>query len=191
MLQGYAGAMSESLMETERLFVRQMREDDAEFYLAMLSDPDFKQHIADRGVRDVEGALANMRDRVLTSYDAHGFGMWLVGRRDTGEAVGMAGLVKRDFLKDVDLGYAFLPAGRGAGYVTEVCQCIMDYAALNYGIQRLSAIVSPENGASIRVLERLGFHREGQVQFPDDGDTCELFLVDLAGSGRENHGAVR
>jgi RimJ/RimL family protein N-acetyltransferase len=171
--------VSEALLETERLTVREMTEGDGEFYLAMLSDPDFKQHIADRGVLDVEGAVANMRDRVFTSYDAHGFGMWLVCRRDTGESVGMAGLVKREFLKDVDLGYAFLPAGRGAGYATEVCRGIMDYAARRFGIRRLAAIVSPANRASIRVLERLGFEFTGQVQFPDDGDTCNHYLCDL------------
>lgn len=171
--------MSEHLLETERLAVRRMNEDDAPFYLAMLSDPDFKQHIADRGVRSVEGALANMRDRVFASYDAHGFGMWLVCRRDSGEALGMAGLVKREFLPEVDLGYAFLPAGRGAGFATEVCRGIMDYAASAFGLSRLAAIVSPQNAASIRVLQRLGFSHTGQVRFPDDGDVCEYYLAEL------------
>lgn len=171
--------MSQPLLETERLAVRRLNEDDAAFYLAMLSDPDFKRYIADRGVRTVEGALANMRDRVFASYDAHGFGMWLVSHRATGEALGMAGLVKREFLRDVDLGYAFLPAGRGAGYATEVCRGIMDYAARAFGLGRLAAIVSPDNAASIRVLERLGFARTGQVRFPDNGDICEHYLIDL------------
>lgn len=171
--------MSEPLLETERLVVRPMTEGDAAFYLAMLSDPDFKRHIADRGVRDMEGAVANMRERVFASYEAHGFGMWLVCRRDTGEAVGMAGLVKREFLADVDLGYAFLPAGRGAGFTTEVCRGIMDHAARVFGLTRLAAIVSPGNAASIRVLQRLGFAHTGQIQFPDGGDICEHYLAEL------------
>lgn len=171
--------MSEPLLETARLTVRPLTEDDASFYLAMLSDPDFKRHIADRGVRDLQAALANMRDRVFASYEAHGFGMWLVSRRDTGEAVGMAGLVKREFLADVDLGYAFLPTGRGAGFATEVCRGIMDHAARVFGLTRLAAIVSPENGASIRVLQRLGFAHTGQVRFPDGGDICEHYLAEL------------
>lgn len=171
--------MSEPLLETARLTVRPLTEDDASFYLAMLSDPDFKRHIADRGVRDLQAALANMRDRVFASYDAHGFGMWLVLRRDTGEPVGMAGLVKRDFLADVDLGYAFLPSGRGAGYATEVCRGVMEFASEAYGIRRLAAIVAPDNDPSIRVLERLGFKRAGRVRFPGNGDICDHFLRDL------------
>lgn len=166
-------------METERLKLREMTERDGEFYLDMLNDPDFKRYIADRGVRDVEGALTNMRDRVFASYDAHGFGMWLVSRRDTGAPVGMAGLVKREFLADVDLGYALLPSGRGAGYATEVCRGIMQFAARAFGFRRLAAIVSPDNAASIRVLERLGFEYAGRVRFPDDGDVCEHFLCEL------------
>ena len=66
--------MSEPLFESERLSLREMDESDAGFYLAMLTDPDFKRHIADRGVRTEAQALDNLRDRVLASYDAHGFG---------------------------------------------------------------------------------------------------------------------
>lgn len=167
------------LFESPRLTMREMEESDADFYLAMLSDPDFKSNIADRGVRSEEQALAHMQDRVLTSYEVHGFGMWLVQRRDTGEAIGMAGLVKRDFLDDVDLGYAFLPSGRGAGYATEASAAVMEYAASQFGIRRLAAIVAPANGPSISVLERLGFTHRGRVQFPDDGDICEHFLCEL------------
>lgn len=173
-------AAMDPLLETERLALREMTDDDAGFYLAMLSDPDFKAHIADRGVRTEEQALAHMQDRVFTSYEVHGFGMWLVSRKQDGAAIGMAGLVKRDFLDFVDIGYAFLPSGRGEGYATEASAGVMRYAIEHFGIDKLAAIVSPANGASIRVLERLGFSHCGQMQFPDDGDICEYFLCDLS-----------
>ena len=166
------------LFETERLQVREMTESDKGFYFAMLTDPDFKRHIGDRGLTSEKQAFANMEERVFTSYDAHDFGMWLVMRKSDGEPIGMAGLVKRDFLKDVDLGYAFLPVGRGAGYATEAAAAVVDYARSRFGIRRLAAIVSPANQASIKVLERLGFARAGQVRFPDDGDICDHFLLD-------------
>lgn len=165
------------LFETERLQVRELTAADKGFYFAMLTDPDFKIHIGDRGIADEDQALANMEERVFTSYDVHSFGMWLVARKSDGEPVGMAGLVKRDFLKDVDLGYAFLPGGRGEGFATEAAGAVVDYARRRFGIRRLAAIVSPDNAASIRVLERLGFARAGQVQFPDDGDICDHFLL--------------
>ncbi|MEP5765688.1 MAG: GNAT family N-acetyltransferase [Halieaceae bacterium] len=170
--------MPAPLFETERLSLRELTEADADFYLAMLSDPDFKTNIADRGVATAEQALANMQERVFSSYDVHGFGMWLVSRKSDGLALGMAGLVKRDFLKDVDVGYAFLPVGRGAGYATEATAAVVAFARERFALGRLAAIVSPANAASIRVLERLGFRRKGTVQFPDDGDICEHYLLD-------------
>lgn len=170
--------MTATLIETERLSLRELTEADGVFYLAMLSDPDFKANIADRGVRTEEQAVAHMTERVFASYDAHGFGMWLVTRKSDDAAIGMAGLVKRDFLENVDVGYSFLPEGRGAGYATEAAAGVIDYARRRFGIDRLSAIVSPHNSPSMRVLERLGFDHVGRVKIPDDGSVCEHFLLE-------------
>jgi ribosomal-protein-alanine N-acetyltransferase len=168
-----------NIMETAHLNLREMTESDAAFYLEMLCDPDFKTNIADRGLRTEEAALDSLRERVFTSYEVHGFGMYLVSRRSDGEAVGMAGLVKRDFLENVDLGYAFLPRGRGQGFATEASRACVELAREQLGIRRLAAITAPENIPSIRVLEKLGFRKVGTVQFPDDGDLCTHFLLDL------------
>jgi RimJ/RimL family protein N-acetyltransferase len=168
-----------NIIETTQLALREMTESDAAFYLEMLSDPDFRTNIADRGIRTEEAALASLRERVFTSYEVHGFGMYLVSRNSDGEAIGMAGLVKRDFLENVDLGYAFLPRGRGQGFATEASRACIALAREQFGIRRLAAITAPENTASIRVLEKLGFRQVGTVQFPDDGDLCSHFLLDL------------
>lgn len=168
----------DTLFETDRLLLRELTADDAAFYLAMLSDPDFKTYIADRGVRNLAQAAAHMQERVFASYDAHGFGMWLVSRKYDRQSIGIAGLVKRDFLENVDLGYAFLPVGRGEGYATEAAAGVVGFAGSRFGIDCLSAIVAPENSASIRVLERLGFDHVGRLKFPDDGDVCEHYLLD-------------
>jgi RimJ/RimL family protein N-acetyltransferase len=165
--------------ETEHLRLRRFVDADAAFYREMLTDPDFINNIANRGIETVEQALANMRERVYASYEAHGFGMYLAERRSDGLAVGMAGLVKRDFLEDVDIGYAFLPAGRGQGLATEAAAAILDHARRDFSLHRVAAITAQDNIASIRVLEKLGFYRAGLVQFPDDGDICAHFLVDL------------
>jgi ribosomal-protein-alanine N-acetyltransferase len=170
-----------TIIESDRLALRLITEEDAGFYFAMLTDPDFKANIGDRGLKSVADALANMRERVFASYAANGFGMYLVTRKSDGESIGMAGLVKRDFLADVDLGYSFLPVGRGQGFATEAASLCMRLAGEQFALQRLAAIVSPGNQPSIRVLERLGFAHIGRVQFPDGGDICEHFLVELPG----------
>lgn len=171
------------IIESERLTLRAMTEDDAGFYLEMLTDPDFKANIGDRGLLSLNSARASMRERIFSSYESHGFGMYLVIRRSDGEAIGMAGLVKRDFLDDVDVGYAFLPRGRGQGFATEAAAVCLRLARETFQIQRLAAIVAPHNVASIRVLDRLGFRHTGTVRFPDDGDICSHFLIDLPAAG--------
>jgi len=162
-----------TIIESERLALRLISEADADFYFAMLTDPDFKANIGDRGLKTVADALANMQERVFASYAAHGFGMYLVTRKSDGVSIGMAGLVKRDFLADVDLGYSFLPCGRGPGFATEAASLCLRLASEQFGLQRLAAIVSPGNEPSMRVLDRPGFAHIGRVQFPDGGHICE------------------
>ncbi len=152
---------------------------DALFYMDMLNDEDFKRHIADRGIHNVDLALEHLEARVFSSYDAHGFGMWCVTRLQDNVPVGMAGLVKRDFLDDVDLGYALLPAGRGMGYATEASEGVMHYARNRLQLKRLAAIVSTGNTASNQVLARLGFELQGVIEFPGTGELCNHYRRDL------------
>ena len=167
------------VVDTAQLSLREMKNSDAGFYLEMLSDPDFKANIGDRGVLTEQDALTHMHDRVYASYEAHGFGMYLVTRKSDGESIGMAGLVKREFLKYVDVGYAFLPRGRGQGFATEAAAACVELARERFDLKRLAAITDPGNGVSIRVLENLGFVSAGQVHYPDDGEMCAYFLLDL------------
>jgi RimJ/RimL family protein N-acetyltransferase len=171
--------MNKHVIDTERLSIRTLVDSDAEFYLALLQDPGYKTNIGDRQVETTDDALASMRERVYSGYEANGFGMYLVELKTGGPPVGMAGLVSREFLDFADLGYAFLPAGRGQGLATEASVGILEHARRDLGLSCVAAITAPDNQASIRVLERLGFHPSGEVQFPDDGDLCAYFLRDL------------
>src|SRR5690349_10085825 len=97
------------VMNTGRLVLRQFSLDDAPFILRLLNEPSFVQHIADKGVRDLEGARGYLREGPMASYERHGFGLWLVSLAGGDTAIGMAGLLKRDYLDHMDIGYAFLP----------------------------------------------------------------------------------
>ena len=82
--------------ETPRLCLHAMsdrNDDDAALMLALLNDPGFIRHIADRGVRTLDQARAYLRDGALRSYAEHGFGMYAVRRKDTGALIGNCGLV--------------------------------------------------------------------------------------------------
>jgi RimJ/RimL family protein N-acetyltransferase len=167
------------VIETRRLSLRRQTAGDAPFILRLLNDADFLRHIGDRGVRTVEDAEAYVRDGAVASYEAHGFGLYLVESKDGGEAVGVCGLLKRAFLEDVDLGFALLPEHRRHGYAREAAEATILFAREELGLERLAAIVSPENTASIRLLEGLGFRSRGPVEHPD-GDDVHLYARELS-----------
>ncbi|MEP7275848.1 MAG: GNAT family N-acetyltransferase, partial [Betaproteobacteria bacterium] len=152
---------------------------DAPFIVRLLNDPGWLRFIGDRGVRDEEDARAYLVRGPLAMYARNGFGLWRVARRDDGAPVGMCGLIKRDSLPDVDVGFAFLPAYRGRGYAAEAAAATLALASTRYRLSRVVAIVSPDNLRSIRLLEKLGMSREGSSPASDPADPTLLFALDL------------
>jgi len=168
-----------NVIETERLTLREMSERDAPFILELLNDADFKRNIADRGVRTLEDARAYINEKFAASYRRHGFGLWLVETKDAGAPAGICGLVKREELPGVDVGYAFLPAFRSKGYAHESAAAVLRHAREVLGFKRLYAIVNPDNAGSIRVLEKLGMEFERMHRFSGEGAEVKVFSTDL------------
>ncbi len=164
------------MLETERLTIRRITLDDAAFMIAMLNDPGFLAHIGDRGVRTAEEAQAYIRDRVLTSYEAHGFGMFRVALKDGGAGIGMVGFVRRDGLDGPDLGFAFLEAHTGKGYGHEAASALVDWGRETLGLPPLLAITALDNRASAALLGKLGFREEGRITLPTHGGESRLFV---------------
>jgi RimJ/RimL family protein N-acetyltransferase len=168
-------AMSPPLIATARLRLDQLTVDDAAFIVALLTDPDWLRYIGDRGVRTEDDARRYLETGPMASYAAHGFGLYRVARRDTGVPIGICGLLRRATLSDVDLGFAFLPAHRGQGFAREAAAATLAYAHATLGLTRIVAIVSPENAASIRVLETLGMAQTGTVRLSADAEPVCLY----------------
>lgn len=148
-----------TIRETDRLTLRTITLDDAPFYLTLVNDPAFIEHIGDRGERTLEQARDSMSRRAIASLAEHGYSMYLVQLRD-GTPIGMCGLVRRATLDCTDLGYAFLPGYRGQGYAVEAARAVLDHAHRDIGLTRLLAITFPGNAGSIAVLGKLGFQFE-------------------------------
>lgn len=167
--------MTAPVIETERLVLRQLTVDDAPFILGLLNEPSFIRFIADRGVRTLEAAREYIHSGPMASYARHGFGLYLTMLNETNEPLGLCGLVRRDGLDDVDLGYAFMPAYWGKGYASEAAAAVLDYARRALGLTRLVAIVSVDNDRSINLLKRLGFQFERLIRLPGDDEEIKLF----------------
>ena len=158
-------------LETARLALRRLDFEDAPFLVELLNQPSFLANIGDRGVRNVEDAHRYLREGPMAMYEKHGFGLWHVARRLDGVAMGMCGLLRRDTLPDVDLGYAFLPEHWGQGYAFEAAAATLRVAATKFGLARVIGVVSEGNTASIRVLEKLGMRFERMASMnPNEPD---------------------
>jgi RimJ/RimL family protein N-acetyltransferase len=165
--------------ETDRLLLRPMTHKDAEFILELLNDPSFIRNIGDRKVRTLDGAKTYIADGPVASYARNGFGLYLVTLKETGESMGMCGLIRRNTLKDVDIGYAFLPRYWSKGYAFEAASAMKQYAQETLGLKRLVAVVDPENLPSIHLLEKLGMTFERMVRLSGDDIELKLFAMDL------------
>ena len=99
-----------SILETDRLVLRQMTADDAEFIFKLVNEPSFIRFIGDKGVRNDADAVQYIQNGPVASYERFGFGLYLVELKEGRVPIGMCGLVKRDALPDADVGFAFLPA---------------------------------------------------------------------------------
>lgn len=164
-----------AILETERLLLREITTDDAQFLLQLLNEPSFIENIGDRNVRTVEDACRYAQNGPISSYQQHGFGLYLVLLKETGEAIGICGLVKRDSLPHADIGYAFLPEFWRKGYALEATAAMKEYAFSRLGHEKLLAIVNPENKSSIRVLEKLGLGFTRMVRMADDAPEICLY----------------
>ena len=155
-----------NVLETARLTLRHLSPGDAEFILELLNDPSFVQNIGDRGVRTTADAVC---------YQRLGFGLYLVALTGPGTPLGICGLVKRESLEDVDVGFAFLPRFWSKGYAFESASAVMVHAREALGIRRVVAVVSPDNEGSIRLLEKLGLRFERMVRMPGSDAEIKLF----------------
>ena len=163
------------ITETERLRLRKFVVEDAQFVLDLLNQPSFLRFIGDKNVRTVDDAKRYLITGPIDSYQRHGFGLYLVELKDSKAPAGMCGLLKRESLPHVDLGFAFLPQYWGKGYAFEAASAVLAQARDNLGLESILAITDPDNEASIKLLEKLGFQFERMVKQSDDAGEIKLF----------------
>lgn len=161
------------LLRTRRLAIDPFSLEDCDFIIRLLNDSTFIDNIEDKGVRTREQAAAYLATGPLESYRTHGHGLWRVALAGSGTPIGMCGLIKREELPDVDLGYAFLPEYCGLGYAREAAEACLDYGRDTIGLGKVTAIVNPGNARSSGLLLRLGFSLAGMTGL--HGENLELY----------------
>jgi RimJ/RimL family protein N-acetyltransferase len=142
---------------TARLSLSTISIDDATFYLQLLNEPSWHQFIGDRGIRTLEEAKTAISNGPIEMQNRLGFSLYIVKLSDTGTPIGLCGLLKRDYLEDADLGYAFLPQYWGQGFAHEAASAVVKYAKDELKMTRLLATTDLDNEASMQLLRKLDF----------------------------------
>ena len=163
------------VIETDRLNLRWLDTDDAQFILELLNDPAFLHFIGDKGVRTLNDAQNYILNGPAAMYARLGFGLYLTELKEGEVPIGICGLIKRDTLEDVDIGFAFLSDFRAKGYALEAAAAVMTYGKDVLGLKRIVAITTPDNQASGKLLEKLGMQFEQMICLSEGAEEVRLF----------------
>ena len=167
------------ILETARLVLRTVEVEDAPFYLNLVNQPSFIANIGDRGIRTLAVAREAIASGPVAMQASLGHSIYLVELKDSGVAIGMSGLIKRDTLDEVDIGYAYMPAYARQGYALEAARAVVEHARTVVGLRRLLAITALDNAASGALLEKLGMRFDRVVHLAP-GSSSRLYHLDLA-----------
>lgn len=167
------------ILDTARLSLRTITPDDAAFYYELVNDPSWIQHIGDKGIRNIEQARTAIIEGPCLMQQRLGHSLYVMERKLDRQPLGLCGLIKRDSLPAVDIGYAIRPAYFGQGYTYEAAAAVVAYARDVLGMKQLMGITNPANTVSINLLAKLGLCFVEHKPLPPDNRPTNIYSRDL------------
>jgi ribosomal-protein-alanine N-acetyltransferase len=152
------------VLETERLILREYVENDASAFFQLNSDLEVMRYVPDKPMKSVDQAREILITHPIADYSQHGYGRWACLLRTTGQHIGFCGLKYLPELKEIDLGFRFLPSHWGKGFATEASQAAIHHGFTNFALDQIVGLAHPDNHGSIRVLEKVGMQFTGIVR---------------------------
>jgi RimJ/RimL family protein N-acetyltransferase len=154
--------MNEATLETERLLLRWLREDDFDEYAKMCRDPEVMRFLG--GVLLTDFEVWRQMATIMGHWYFRGYGIWAVEEKSTGKLVGRVGCLYPIGWPAFEVGWTLARDSWGEGYATEAAQRALAYAFTELDRDHVISLIAPENVASIRVAERLGERVEGKTE---------------------------
>lgn len=158
-------------LKRDRLILREITLQDAQFILNLVNTPGWLQFVGDRNVYNEMAAKSFIQTWALDRYKTFGYGPYMIQLKSTDELIGICGLFKRDYLEYPDLGFAVLPEYNGKGLANEASKAVIKYAFEVLKTPKLYAITAQNNSNSAKLLIRLGFNEIP----PFNGSTDKTF----------------
>ncbi len=164
------------ICQSNRLILRTWTLEDAADALAIWGDPDVMKYVDPDGIcRSIDDARS-LLSRGIAYHNQHGFCRWAVAEKTTGFVVGSCGLSRLPFGK-IDIGYYVKPSYWSRGFGTEAANACISYAFDTLKLKQIWASILPENLASRRVLQNLGFEDLGLQPAEDDPTILDQWFV--------------
>ena len=152
-------------LETDRLLLRPLRDDDLDAYAAMAADPEVMRFMG--GPRDRALVWRDMAC-FLGHWVMRGYGLWAAEEKATGDLVGRIGLWRPEGWPDLEVGWLLARRHWGRGFATEGGRAALKHAFNVLGAGHVISLIRPGNVASIQVAERLGESLEGRTELFGD-----------------------
>lgn len=169
-----------TILHTARCTVREFTVQDAAALQCVYDDPQVRRFLPPLP-QGLDKLQAILREYIQKIYGFYSFGGWAVIDRQTGTLIGRAGFALWDDPEDssksaIELGYLIAAPYRGKGIAAEVCSALLSYAKEHLPFTVIYARAAPDNTASCRLLERLGFHYKGICRENDNVYKLFIFL---------------
>lgn len=158
---------------TDRIEHRAFTIDDAEAFYRLNSHPEVMRYTGEPPLRSLDEARRAIE--AYPDFDTVGYGRWACVLKETGAVIGFSGLKYLPELGEVDVGFRFFPEYWGRGIGTETCTASIRFGFDVLGLERILGLVLQENIASIRVLEKCGLTRSGEVEY--DGERALRYVI--------------
>lgn len=165
------------IVKTNRLLLREASTDDSEFILKLINEPAWHEFISKHSIDTIEKASEYIEQKMKAMYQTLGFGLWVVEKTDDATPIGICGLLKRDSLQYIDLGFAFLADYWGQGFALEASIGCLKYASNEIKSQKILAITDPSNTRSVKLLEKAGFIYESNFSHPGSDEILSLYAT--------------
>jgi RimJ/RimL family protein N-acetyltransferase len=168
-------------LTTDRLALRFFDEGDAAALYAIFSDPAVTRYWSSPAWADMEQAHDSIKEAMVAYADGSGLRLGIV-LHATGELIGYINLYAIYHAnRRCDIGYALAQAHWGKGYLAEAMQAMLEHAFGPMDLNRIEADIDPRNTASEKLLERMGFQKEGYMRerWIVNGEVCDTAFYGL------------
>jgi RimJ/RimL family protein N-acetyltransferase len=174
-------------IETERLVLRRWNvPGDLDAYAAICGDPEVMRYIGDGSVATLDDC-AQMLEQYETTWREHGFGLFALERRDTGELIGNTGLAIPDFLPEilpaVEIGWRLGRTHWRCGFATEAARAALAFAWDPVGLDRVVSVHAVGNDPSGNVMQKIGMHLDRETVHPKNGRALRVYAIDRPVTG--------